>query len=177
MESTFVNQIMSKNVLVIDKSTSLQEAAQKMSKLNIGCAIVTDGTNPLGIVTERDFVTKVAGEGRPLFTEISEVMSSPLITIGPEETIWEASELMKQKTIHKLPVKENEKIIGILTTTDIVKIASLGSDSEMRKICDQILLRMKDGSNWDALPVGMISNSLGAPFVQRNVMRIILFQN
>ena len=144
MNSTFVNQVMSKNVLTVDKSASLQEAAQKMSKLNIGCVIVTDGTNPLGIVTERDFVTKVVAEGRPLFTEISEVMSSPLITIDHEETIWEASEMMKVKGIHKLPVKENEQIIGIVTTTDIVKISSLGSDSEMRRICDQILMRMKD---------------------------------
>ncbi len=144
MNSTFVNEIMSKNVLTVDKSVSLQEAAQNMNKLNIGCVIVTDGTKPLGIVTERDFVTKVAAEGRPLFTEISEIMSSPLITIGPEETIWEASEMMKEKLIHKLPVKENEQIIGIVTTTDIVRISSVGSDSEMRRICDQILLRMKD---------------------------------
>ncbi len=144
MGSTFVNQIMNKNVLTADKSVSLQEAALKMTKLNIGCVIVTDDTKPLGILTERDFVTKVAAEGRPLFTEISEIMSSPLITIGPEETIWEASEMMKEKLIHKLPVKENEQIIGIVTTTDIVRISSVGSDSEMRRICDQILLRMKD---------------------------------
>ena len=97
-----------------------------------------------GIVTERDFVTKVAAEDRPLFTEISEVMSSPLITIDSEETIWEASEMMKEKGIHKLPVKEDEKIVGIVTTTDIVRISSVGSDSQMRKICDQILMRMKD---------------------------------
>jgi CBS domain-containing protein len=144
MDSTFVNQIMSKNVLTLDKSTSLQEAALNMTKLNIGCVIVTDGVKPLGIITERDFVTKVAAEGRPLFTEICEIMSSPLITIGPEETIWEASEMMKQKMIHKLPVKENEQVIGIVTTTDIVRISSVGSDSEMRRICDQILLRMKN---------------------------------
>ena len=144
MGSTFVNQIMNKNVLTADKSVSLQEAALKMTKLNIGCVIVTDDTKPLGILTERDFVTKVAAEGRPLFTEISEIMSSPLITIGPEETIWEASEMMKEKLIHKLPVEENGQIIGIVTTSDIVKISSVGSDSEMRRICDQILLRMKD---------------------------------
>ena len=144
MDSTFVNQIMSKNVLTITKSASVQDAAQNMRKSNIGCVIVMDGTKPLGIVTERDFVTKVAAEGIPLFTEISEVMSSPLITIDSEETIWEASEMMKEKGIHKLPVKENEQIVGIITTTDIVKIASVGSDSEMRKICDQILLRMKN---------------------------------
>ena len=135
---------MSKNVLTVDKSTSLQEAAQSMSKLNIGCSIVTEDSKPCGIVTERDFITKVASEGRPLFTEISEVMSSPLITIDSEETVWEASEIMKEHSIHKLPVKENEKIIGIITTTDIVKISSLGSDSQMRKICDQILMRMKE---------------------------------
>lgn len=144
MDSTFVNDIMSKNVLTVDKSTSLQDTAEHMRKLEIGCVIITDDTRPIGIVTERDFVTKIVAKGRPLFTEICEVMSSPLITIDSEETIWEASEMMKEKGIHKLPVKENEQIIGIVTTTDIVKISSVGSDSEMRRICDQILLRMKD---------------------------------
>ena len=144
MDNTFVNQVMSKNVLTVEKSISLQEAAQNMKKSNVGCVIVTENNKPLGIVTERDFVTRIAAEGRPLFTEIFEVMSSPLITINPEETIWEASEMMKEKRIHKLPVKENEQIIGIVTTTDIVKISSVGSDSEMRRICDQILMRMKD---------------------------------
>lgn len=144
MHNTFANQIMTKDVLTVDKLTSLQEAALNMSKLKVGCAIVTEDNKPIGIVTERDFVTKVAAEGRPLFTEIYEIMSSPLITLDPEDTVWDASELMKEKSIHKLPVKENEKIIGIVTTTDIVKICSVGSDSEMRRICDQILLRMKD---------------------------------
>ena len=144
VNSTFVNQVMSKNVLTLDKSTSLQEAAENMKKLNVGCVIVTGNNNPIGIITERDFVTKIVAEGRPLFTEIQEVMSSPLITIDSEETIWEASELMKEKSIHKLPVKENEQITGIVTTTDIVKISSVGSDSEMRRICDQIILRMKN---------------------------------
>lgn len=144
MDNTFVNQIMSKNLLTLDKSTSLQEAAEQMKKLRVGCVIVTEEGNPIGIITERDFVTKIAAEGRPLFTEIKEVISSPLITIDSEETIWEASELMKEKLIHKLPVIENGKIVGIVTTSDIVRISSVGSDSEMRRICDQILLRMEN---------------------------------
>jgi len=143
MNSTFVNHIMSKNMLTVDKSTSLQQAALNMRKSNVGCVIVTENTKPTGIVTERDFVTKVAAEGRPLFTHINEVMSSPLITISPEETIWKAAEMMKEKGIHKLVVKKNKKIIGIVTATDIIKIASLGSDSQIHQICDQILLRMK----------------------------------
>jgi len=144
MDNTFVKQIMTKDVLTLDKSTSLQEAAENMKKLSVGCVIVTEEGNPIGIITERDFVTKIAAEGRPLFTEIREVISSPLITIDSEETIWEASELMKEKLIHKLPVIENGKIVGIVTTSDIVRISSVGSDSEMRRICDQILLRMEN---------------------------------
>lgn len=144
MNSTFVHQVMSKNVLTLDETVSLQEAAEKMKNLKVGCVIILHDKVPVGIITERDFVTKVAAEGRPLFTAVSEVMSSPLIMIDSEETIWEASELMKEKQIHKLPVKENDQIVGVVTTTDIVKISSVGSDSEMRRICDQILLRMKN---------------------------------
>lgn len=144
MDSTFVNQIMSKNMLTVDESTSLQEVAQNMKRSNVGCVIVTENNHPKGIVTERDFVTKIASEGLPLFTEISEVISLPLVTIGPDETVWNASEIMKERGIHKLPVKENDQIVGIITATDIIKISSSGSDSQMRKICDQILLRMKD---------------------------------
>ena len=144
MDNTFVSQVMNKDVITVDKSTSLQDAAQKMKESKVGCVIVTEESKPIGIVTERDFVIKVAAEGRPLFTEISEVMTSPLITIDPEETIWEASEMMKEKKIHKLPAKEDDKIVGIVTTTDIVRISSVGSDSQMRRICDQILMRMKD---------------------------------
>ena len=144
MNNTFVHQVMNKNVLSLDKSTSVQESAEKMKKLNVGCVIVTKNNSPIGIITERDFVTKIVAEGRPLFTEIQETMTSPLITINSEETIWEASQLMKEKSIHKLPVEKNKQIVGIITTTDIIKIASVGSDSEMRRICDQIILRMND---------------------------------
>ena len=144
MNSTFVKDVMNNDVLTLDKSASVQEAAEHMKKKSIGCVIITENGKPIGIITERDFVTKIAAEGRPLFTEIKEVMSSPLITIDSDETIWESSELMKEKLIHKLPVKENDEIVGIITTSDIVRISSVGSDSEMRRICDQILLRMKN---------------------------------
>ena len=134
---------MSRDVLTVDRTTSIQDAAQNMTKSNVGCVIVTENNNPIGIVTERDMVTKVAAEGIPLFSEISGVMSSPLITIDAEETVWEAAEKMKERKIHKLPVLEKEDIVGIITTTDIVRISSVGSDSQMRRVCDQILLRMK----------------------------------
>jgi len=143
MASTFVKDIMKKNVITIDEADSIQDAAQMMTDANVGCVIVTRKNNPVGIITERDFVTKVAAEGRPLFTDISEVMSLPLTVIDPDETVWEAAENMRAKGIHKLPVQEGTKIVGIVTTTDLVEICSYGSDSQMRHICDQILMRMK----------------------------------
>ena len=78
MASTFVKDIMTKNVITIDGAESIQETAQMMTDANVGCVIVTRKDVPVGIMTERDFVTKVAAEGRPLFTEVSEVMSLPL---------------------------------------------------------------------------------------------------
>ncbi len=141
MASTFVKDIMKKNVITIDGSMSIQEAAQMMTDANVGCVIVTRKDNPVGIITERDF-TRIAAEGRPLFTELSGVLSAPLIVINPEETVWEAAEIMKTKGIHKLPVQDGNEIVGIVTTTDLVKLCSYGSDSQMRNICDQILMRI-----------------------------------
>ena len=150
MASTFVKDIMKKNVITIDESMSIQEAAQMMTDANVGCIIVTRKDLPVGIITERDFVTKIAAEGRPLFTDVSEIMSLPLTTVSPDDTVWDAAEIMRGKGIHKLPVQEGNEIVGIVTTTDFVKICSYGSDSQMRNICDQIMLRMNPSSNVEA---------------------------
>ena len=150
MATTFVKDIMNRAVITIDGSMSVQEAAQMKTDANVGCVIVTKNDNPVGIITERDFVTKIAAEGRPLFTDVCEVMSIPLTTVSPDDTVWEAAGIMRGKGIHKLPVREGNEIVGIITTTDFVKICSYGSDSQMRNICDQILLRMNPTTNVEA---------------------------
>jgi len=147
MGFTFVKEVMKKDVFTIDESMSVQDGAQLMTKKNVGSVIVTRENNPVGILTERDFLTKIGGEGRPLFTRISEVMSSPLITIDPDETVWEAAEKLKSNGVHKMPVQDGDKIVGMVTATDLVKLCSVGSDSQMRKLCDQILLRLKESES------------------------------
>ncbi len=138
---------MNRTVITIDGSMSVQEAAQMMIDANVGCIIVTRKDLPVGIITERDFVTRIAAEGRPLFTEICEVMSIPLTTVSPDDTVWDAAEIMRRKGIHKLPVQEGNEIVGIFTTTDLVEICSYGSDSQMRNVCDQIMLRINLPNN------------------------------
>ena len=143
MASTFVKQIMKTDVVSIDENENVQDAAQQMIKSNIGCVIITRDNIPFGIFTESDFV-RIAAKGNPLFTTLDGVVSTPLVVITPGETIWEAAEIMRKKDIHKLPVQYENKIVGIITASDLVQVCSMGSDSEMRKICDAILLRIKD---------------------------------
>ena len=143
MAHTFVKDVMISNLATLDASTSVKDAAKLMDKNNIGCVIVTKNQLPIGILTERDFVKRIAAKGKPLYTPLEEVMSSPIIEVPPDETVWEAAQIMKTNNIHKLPVRKDNQIIGIVTSTDLVKICSIGSDSEMRRICDQIITRMQ----------------------------------
>ena len=144
MGHTFVKEIMKTNVISIDSSKTIKEAACVMDDSNVGCVIITKDNSPIGILTERDFVKRIAATNKDLSRPISEVMSSPLTTINSDETVWEAAEKMKHNGIHKLPVLDDNKVTGMITTTDLVELCSLGSDSSMRNICDQILMRIKD---------------------------------
>ena len=143
MAHTFVRDVMITNIASLDSSSMIKDAAKLMEEKNIGCIIVNQQNSPVGILTERDFVRRIAAKEKSLTSSLDEVMSSPLISIGPDETVWEAAESMKVNNIHKLPVIEDSKVIGIITTTDLVEICSVGSDSEMRRICDKILMRME----------------------------------
>jgi CBS domain-containing protein len=142
----FVGEVMKKEVVMIDSSLTVKDAARKMKEAGIGCVVVTEKNVPVGILTERDFVRKIAANEKPMSTPIKDVMTSPLILIDPDSTLWELAELMKQKKIHRVPVVDENKLVGIITATDITRICSIGSDSEMRKVCEQILLRLNPSS-------------------------------
>jgi CBS domain-containing protein len=143
MDNFSAKDIMKNQVVTVDASMSIMDSAKMMADAGIGCVVVIENNIAVGIVTERDFVKKVVSRGIPLSTPIKQVMSSPLIVVNPEDNIWEVAELMKQRRIHKVPVVYQNLLVGIVTTTDLTRICSLGSDSEMRRITDQIILRMK----------------------------------
>ncbi len=143
MAHTFVKDVMRKNVISIDSSMTVKDAAIMMADANVGCVVITRGNAPIGILTERDFVKRIVSEERDLSTPLADVMSFPLITVDSDDTIWEAAEIMKRNKIHKAPVEDQGKLVGIITATDIVKLCSMGSDSEMRNIADAILIRLQ----------------------------------
>jgi CBS domain-containing protein len=143
LDNFSAKDIMKHQVVTVDTSMSVLDTAKMMDDADIGCVVVLENNIAVGIVTERDFVKRVVSKGIPLTTPIKQIMSSPLIVVNPEESIWEVAELMKQRRIHKVPVVQEDRLVGIVTTTDLTRICSIGSDSEMRRITDQILLRMK----------------------------------
>ena len=137
----FVKDIMSKNVISIDITMTVKDAASMMNDAKIGSIIITKENTPVGILTERDFVTRIAGEAKPLSTLLSEVMSKPLLSISPDKTVWEAAEIMKNSEIHKVVVQDGNNLVGIVTATDLIKICSIGSDSNLKRIADLIFSR------------------------------------
>ena len=146
MAGTFVRDIMKKNVISIDSSMTVQDAAKMMDDASIGAIVVLENGIAMGIVTERDMARRVIAKGKPFTTNIKEVMSSPLVVVSPDDTVWELAQLMKVRKIHRAPAVKDHKLVGIVTTSDFIKLCSVGSDSELRKITEQILLRSKQQS-------------------------------
>jgi len=144
MGQTFVKNVMRKNVISIDSDMTVKDAATMMADANVGCVVITRGNAPIGILTERDFVKRIISQEMDLTTPLVDVMSFPLISVDCNDTVWEAAEIMQKNKIHKVPVEDQGKLVGIITATDIVKICSMGSDSQMRHVVDSILIRLKD---------------------------------
>ncbi|MEM5868352.1 MAG: CBS domain-containing protein [Candidatus Aenigmatarchaeota archaeon] len=111
---------MRKNVFVFSKNATIKDVIDIMIENNIGSVIILENEKVVGIVTERDLVTKVLTKGLDLNLPVKEIMSSPVITISPNESVEKAAEIMTENKIKKLPVVENDKLLGIITLTDIV---------------------------------------------------------
>ncbi len=116
-----VKDLMTKDVLTIDASKTVGEAAALMEQNDVGDLVVMDNNLPVGIVTERDFVRRVLAVGKTPDIRISEIMSSPLRVIDPEAPIKEAARRMVSKGIRRLVVIKDNKLVGIVTTTDFAK--------------------------------------------------------
>ena len=118
--SILIQDIMTRALITVNLSTTALQVAKMMEQGGIGAVLVQDNGNPVGIVTDRDYATRIAANDLPLTTAVENIMSTPLITINHDEPISAAAERMTSKKIRKLPVTENGKIIGIVTSTDLV---------------------------------------------------------
>ncbi|MEM1589160.1 MAG: CBS domain-containing protein [Candidatus Bathyarchaeia archaeon] len=119
-----VRDVMSSPVITVDEEAPANHVAELMEKHELGCIIVTDKQGkPIGIITERDLVARVLAKNlKPDMVKAKEVMTSPLITIEPTETISEAARKMSRLNIRRLGVVYRGELIGLISSKDILAV-------------------------------------------------------
>jgi predicted transcriptional regulator len=119
----FVKDIMTKPVIVIRSSATVENAIWLMRTKRVRSLIVEEayGEGPYGIITERDIIYKVIAKGSsPHFVRVSSIMRRPCIRMPMDATLQEAAEIFSATGVHRAPVIENDELLGIVSLTDIL---------------------------------------------------------
>ena len=117
-----LKDIMVQSVVAIEPGRSAKQAAKRMNLYKIGCLIVVNKGKAVGILTERDILKKVVEPSKNAEkTKVREIMSTKLVVGAPDMDVVDAARMMLQKKIKKLPVVTNNKLVGLVTFTDIVR--------------------------------------------------------
>ncbi len=118
-----VNQVMSRDVATISPNQNVALAAMMMSEKNISCIIAVENGDVKGILTETDLLKKSVVEGKDtLKIKVAEIMSSPVETASSDLSVLEAGEFMQAKHIKRLPILDEQKLVGIVTQTDLTRV-------------------------------------------------------
>jgi len=118
-----VKDVMTSPVVTIGEDGTGQEASQLMDKNDVGCVIVTSKEKPIGIITERDLITRVLAKNTlPSKVKAKKVMTSPLLTIDPDETLTEAARKMSRLNVRRLGVIYKGNLVGLVSSKDILAV-------------------------------------------------------
>jgi CBS domain-containing protein len=118
-----VLDVMTNKPVMALKEMSLVEAAKLMDEENVNSLVIQENEKAKGIITDEDLVRKVIAKGLdPKKAKLKDVMSSDLIAIKSNKDIYDALILMRQNNIRQLPVVDNDKLVGFLTSKDILKL-------------------------------------------------------
>ncbi len=128
-----VNVAMKRNVICADPKTSIREIARIMADNHIGSVVITKNEKMVGIVTDSNVLSFVASAGDADATPVEHIMTRYVIFTSPEASLEKASELMIKHNIKKLPVLKNDKLVGIITTTDLA-IAAPAKIKRLKKL-------------------------------------------
>ncbi len=111
-----------RKLITVSSEASIIDALKIMAESNIGCLIVLEGDNYVGIFTERDYARKIVLEGRSSdTTTVNEIMISDIPILNSTDTIELCSKIMTEKTLRYLPVFENNQLINLISQSDIIK--------------------------------------------------------
>ena len=125
-KEVIVKEAMKTNLAVVNPSITVIEAAKIMKKRKIGNVLVVQDNQPVGILTESDILKKVVAEGKnPSEVLVKEVMSTPILITDPYVSLEEAMKKMTKCNVRRLPVIEDDKLIGIITLKDISRMSPI----------------------------------------------------
>ncbi|WP_408669650.1 CBS domain-containing protein [Methanochimaera problematica] len=120
-----IKEVMRYNPVTIGAEATVWKAAEKMCRNEVGSCIVLQNNMPKGIVTEEDLNCKVVAKNKkPDEVYVSEIMSTPLITIDSDKKIGDATHMMVKNKVRRLPVVENQRVIGLVTVRDILSVSN-----------------------------------------------------
>ena len=115
-----VRDIMQKNVITIEEDKSALDAAKLISEKDISFLVIVKNDKPIGVITERDFVRKIAAQDKQAsLIRLSEIMSYKFRWVEPSTEIEDAVQKMLNHNIRRLIVLEDEKLVGVITQTDL----------------------------------------------------------
>src|SRR3990170_4849311 len=123
-ERMLVKDVMTSPVVITEETASANKVAKLMLDNKVGCVIVTNKAGkPLGIITERDLVTRVlATKANPNTAKAKNFMTAPLVTVDPETPINEAAKRMSRLNIRRLAVLYKDSLVGIVSSKDILDV-------------------------------------------------------
>jgi len=117
---SLVREAMTTQLVTVPPYTSLTDVAACMRDADVGCVLVTSGDILHGVITDRDITIRITAEGLIAGAATAhQAASGSMVTIGPDATICEASALMSAHAVHRLPVVEEGRLIGLLSLSDI----------------------------------------------------------
>jgi len=133
-------QIKGNDVWSTTPRTTVYDALRMMADKNVGALLVMEGEKVVGIFSERDYARKVILQGRSSKeTLVSEIMTSKLITIHPDQTVEEAMEIMTNKRVRHLPVMEDDRLMGMISIGDVLREVIYVQLAKIRDMEDKIL--------------------------------------
>ncbi|SDY77119.1 CBS domain-containing protein [Evansella caseinilytica] len=114
-----LRDIMTTDVEICKPEDNVFEAAVKMKEHDCGAIPICEGKQLMGMITDRDIVIRGVAEKRPNSTQVTEIMTERLLTAEPDMTVDEAAKIMADKQIRRLPVVENNQLVGIVALGDL----------------------------------------------------------
>lgn len=133
-------QVKGNDVWSTTPRTTVYDALRMMADKNCGALLVMEGEKVVGIFSERDYARKIVLQGRSSKeTLVSEIMTSKLFTVHPDQTVEEAMEMMTNKRVRHLPVMEDDRLMGMISIGDVLREVIYVQLAKIRDMEDKIL--------------------------------------